>query len=68
MSYAFLIVLGLYFYFKTGTSIVWSSCVFLPLFYQAYVIFYTSWKENDYLVLGDMKAFNMKIRKLQKRR
>ena len=67
LSYAFLIILGLYFYFKTGTSIVWASCVFLPVFYQAFVIFYTSWKENDYLVLGDMNIFNKKIKKKKER-
>lgn len=47
---------------------MWASCVFLPLFYQAFVAFYANWKENDYLLLGDIKEYNKKILKREKRR
>ena len=66
-SYVFLIILGFYFYYKTDSSIVWASCVFLPLFYQAFVVFYANWKENDYLILGDMQIYNKKLKKKKQR-
>ena len=46
---------------------MWASCVFLPVFYQAFVIFYSSWKENDYLLLGDMTQYNKKLKKKKER-
>ena len=61
----FLVVLGLYLYFQVDAGIIWASCVFLPLFYQLFVIFYSNWKENDYLLLGDHEAYNKKLRKKQ---
>ena len=60
-SYAFLIILGVYLYSKVGVSLIWTSCVFLPLFYQLFVIFYTNWRENDYLIMGDHEAYNRKL-------
>ncbi len=68
MSYIFLIVLGLYMYFRVGSSIIWASCVFLPLFYEAFVIFYANWKENDYLLLGETEAYNKKLKKRRLRK
>ena len=66
-SYAFLICLGLYLYSKVNAGIIWASCVFLPLFYQLFVIFYTNWAENDYLILGDHEEYNKKVGKKKKR-
>lgn len=43
-SYAFLVILGCYLFTIVGNHIIWASCVFLPLFYQAFVIFYLNWK------------------------
>ena len=54
-AYVFLVLLGLYMYFQVNAGIIWASCVFLPLFYQLFVIFYTNWKENDYLLLPQGK-------------
>ena len=66
-SYVFLICLGLYLYFKVNASIIWASCVFLPLFYQLFVIFYTNWAENDYLILGDHEDYNKKVGRKKKK-
>ena len=65
LSYVFLVVLGLYLYFQVNAGIIWASCVFLPLFYQLFVIFYSNWKQNDYLLLGDHETYNKKLRKRQ---
>jgi len=62
-SYIFLVILGCYLYTVTGNDLIWASCVFLPIFYQAFVIFYLNWQENDFLLFGDMAAFNRKIKK-----
>ncbi len=66
-SYVFLVLLGLYLYFQVNAGIIWASCVFLPLFYQLFVIFYTNWKENDYLLLGDHEIFNKRLDKRKER-
>jgi hypothetical protein len=54
-------------YAQTNNSFIWNSCVFLPLFYQAFVIFYSNWEDNDYLLLGSISAFNKKIEKRKER-
>jgi len=62
-SYIFLVALGVYLYFRVGDSLIWATCTFLPIFYQAFVIFYINWKENDYLIFGDVETFNKKMKK-----
>ena len=62
-AYIFLVALGVYLYFRVNSGIIWASCVFLPLFIQLFIIFYSNWKENDYLVLGDHDAYNKKLKK-----
>ena len=44
MSYLFVVVLGFYLWSRVGSSIIWASCVFLPIFLQAFILFYTNWK------------------------
>jgi hypothetical protein len=39
-SYGFLVILGFYLYSIVGRHLIWTSCVFLPLFYQCFIIFY----------------------------
>ena len=46
---------------QTGSSLIWNSSVFLPLFYQSFVLFYANWEENDFLLLGSVQAFNKKV-------
>jgi hypothetical protein len=62
-----LVILGFYMFAQTGSSFVWNSCVFLPLFYQAFVLFYANWEENDFLLLGDVEKFNKKVLKRKER-
>ena len=62
-SYAFLVILGIYLYFQVRNHIVWATCVFLPLFYQAFVVFYINWRDNDYLIFGDVPTYNKKLKK-----
>ena len=67
LSYLFVVVIGFYLWSRVGSTIIWASCVFLPLFYQSFVLFYINWKENDYLLLGDLDAINKKIKKRRAR-
>lgn len=67
LSYVFIVVLGFYLWSRVGSTIIWASCVFLPWFYQAFIIFYANWKENDYLILGDMDEYNKKLKKRKAR-
>lgn len=62
-SYAFLVVLGFHLWAVVGRNIIWASCVFLPFFYESFMIFYSNWVENDYLILGDVAEFNKKLKK-----
>lgn len=43
-AYSFLVILGCYLFTVVGNHIIWASCVFLPVFYQGFVIFYLNWK------------------------
>lgn len=64
-SYAFLVVLGFHLYSVVGRNIIWASCVFLPFFYESFVVFFSNWVENDYLLLGDVAEFNKKLKKIK---
>lgn len=44
VSYLFVVVLGFYLWSRVGSAIIWASCVFLPIFLQAFILFYTNWK------------------------
>ena len=67
LSYLTIVVIGFYLWSRVGSAIIWVSCVFLPLFYQAFILFYANWKENDYLILGDVTAYNKKVKKRRQR-
>lgn len=62
ISYLGLLGIGFFLYSKIGANIIWLSTVFLPIFYQFYVIFLTNWKLNDYEFFGDIDRYNRKIR------
>lgn len=66
-AYGLLVILGFYMYNQTGSSFIWNSCVFLPLFYQAFVLFYSNWEDNDFLLLGSVASYNKKIEKRKER-
>jgi hypothetical protein len=66
-AYGLLVILGFYMFAQTKSSFIWNSCVFLPLFYQALVLFYSNWEDNDFLLLGSVTAFNKKIQKRKER-
>lgn len=66
-SYAFLVILGFHLWSVVGRNIIWASCVFLPFFYEGFMVFYSNWVENDYLILGDVAEFNKKIKKRRDR-
>lgn len=66
-AYGLLVILGFYMYTYTKNSFIWNSCVFLPLFYQAFVLFYSNWEENDFLLLGSVAAYNKKVQKRKER-
>lgn len=63
VSYIFLIILGFHLWSVVGRHIIWASCVFLPIFLEFFLIFYSNWVENDYLLFGDYITFNKKLKK-----
>ena len=62
-SYTALVILGIYLASQVSNALIWVCCVFLPLFYQSFVVFYANWTENDYLIFGDVDAYNKKLKK-----
>jgi hypothetical protein len=66
LTYVFLVALGIVWLSFTGEYVLFYSCIFLPLIYETYLIFFFNWKLNDFAILGDVSKFNKKIEEYKK--
>lgn len=63
VAYIMIVIFGCYFYVTVGNPVIWLITVFIPLIYEAFLHFYRNWEENDYLILGSVDKYNLKMKK-----
>ena len=61
-TYILIVVTGIIWWSITNEYVFLFSCIFIPLIYESFLVFYYNWKLNDYNFLGDVKAFNEKVK------
>jgi hypothetical protein len=58
MTYFLLVIFGVLWWSITKDFIILFSCVFLPLMYESIMVLYYNWQINDYMLVGDVAAYN----------
>lgn len=63
VTYVFIVGLGVYCYLFLNNSILFFSCLFIPLILEILKQIFNEWSNNYYRLLADINEYNLKIEK-----